>query len=120
MLEKLIKKGKKKYEPEAGLSSVEIEYKPMEGAKPMKHKPMGIKPTEYKPGIPSQKSKESEMEIEIMLDSAKKKKPEVNATSSEGEDFEVKKTKEGKWAESGAAKERYLKAIGKLGKKKGK
>lgn len=116
-LSSVIKKTKKKHKPMEGLNS-EIEYKPMEGAKKMEHKPMDIKPTEYKQGIPSQKSKESELEIELMLNSAKKK--EDNATSSEGEDFKVEKDKSGKWAESGAEKEKYLKATGKLGKKKGK
>lgn len=59
---------------------------------------------------------EDGMSMDMMLRSARKSK--ANASSEEGEEFEVEKDEEGKWSESGAQKERYLKAIGKLKKKK--
>lgn len=111
--------GAKKVNP-AGLKGVEeLEIKPMEksikiemgdleGAK--KAKPSEI-PSAIKP------KSEDMISIDLMMNEAKKK-PQANAASSEGEEFEVEKDKAGMWKESGSSKERYLKAIGKL--KKGK
>lgn len=135
-LSSVIKKTKKKHSssfedikgPKTPTIDIEMikgpKYEPMdlEKVKGPKMVPLdmeGLKGPKFKPGIPSQKSKETDVEIEIMLNSAKKKN-DVNATSSEGEHFKVEKDSKGKWAETGAEKERYLKALGKLGKKKGK
>lgn len=60
---------------------------------------------------------EDQMSMDMMLRSARKPIG-ANAASAEGEEFEVEKDEKGMWKESGAAKERYLKAIGKLKKKK--
>lgn len=88
--------------------SIKIEMGDLEGSKKPKPSPI---PSAIKP------KSEDMVSIDLMMNEAKKK-PAANATSSEGEDFEVKKDIKGMWQESGTSKERYLKAIGKL--KKGK
>lgn len=61
--------------------------------------------------------KEDIMSIDLMMKGAKKNKN--NATSApEAEDFGVEKDEKGMWKESGAAKEKYLRALGKFKKKK--
>lgn len=113
--------GAKKVNP-AGLKGVEeIEIKPLEKSIELESDDMEETAKKVKPSpVPTAnkvKAPEDSMSIDLFLNSAKKK-PEVNATSSEGEDFKVEKDKKGMWKESGASKEKYLKAIGKL--KKGK
>ncbi len=112
--------GVKKVPPTPWKGVEEIEYKPMEKTMEVESGDMEmtkkVKPSE----VPSAMKPKSEdlMSIDLMLKGSKKKPSEVNATSSEGEHFKVEKDKKGMWKESGAEKERYLKAIGKLKKKK--
>jgi len=91
--------------------TIELEPKKFEGAKKMEESevPKAIKP-----------KSEDLVSIDLMMQSAKKKKPaeDVNAVSSEGEKFKVEKDEKGMWKESGASKEAYLKKLGKF--KKGK
>lgn len=119
----IIKKDKKKLkgtESAAGpLKGIdEIEYKPAE--KTMKVEFKDLKGAKKVPEskVPSANKPKSEdvMSIDLVMQSAKK--PKANAASSEGEEFYVNKDKKGMWSESGLAKEKYLKSIGKL--KKGK
>lgn len=97
----------------------EIEIKPLEGMAKVEMKDMEgakkVPKTSFGSTIAKPKS-EDLMSIDLMLDSAKKKKPEANAVTAQDEEFKVEKTSSGKW-ENAAAKERYLKAIGKLKKK---
>ena len=94
----------------------EIEFKPNEGTMKIEPKPFEGAKKVPASSVPSAKKAKSEdvMSIDLMMQSAKKKKSKDNATSSEGENFEVDKDDKGMWKESGVSKEAYLKKIKKL------
>lgn len=121
---------------EAPLSGTIQESMPEKEVEQLQIKTPKFKPTldtktpKYEQGIPAQKSTPYKSSIPsglaplaVKLEKAKvksEKKEDVNAVSSEGEKFKVEKTPEGFWKETGVAKEKYLKSIGKLKSKKGK
>lgn len=120
----VIKKSKKlegaKKVPETPfISAKEMKHEKLEGAREMEDEDVPSAKPVPKSKVPSAKIMKAEdsMDMDLLLRSAKKPS-KANASSEEGEEFEVEKDKEGKWAESGVAKEKYLKAIGKLKKKK--
>ncbi len=120
----IIKKDKKKLQgaekvkptPFKGIE--EVEYKPMEKTMKIEAGDLEVskkvKPSEVPSAI--KPKPEDLMTIDLMLKSAKKKRIEppegANAATSEGEYFKVEK------GENPEEKEKYLKAIGKLKKKK--
>ena len=110
--------GAKKVPPTPFKGVEEVSYEPMEGTMSLEAGDLEVTKKVKPSDVPKAMIPKSEdlMGIDLMLKGAKKSK--ANAVSSEGEEFEVEKTPEGKWKESGAEKERYLKAIGKLKKKK--
>lgn len=70
-------------------------------------------------GVKLPSKKEDMMSLELMLKGAKKKpSDDNNAVTSEGEYFKVDTDEKGMFTETGAEKEKYLRAIGKLKKKK--
>lgn len=112
-------KGAKKVPETPFVKTKEVPSEDLEGAMELEQEKVPSAKSVPQSKVPSAKSinPEDTMSMDMMLKMAKKPS-KANASSEEGEEFEVEKDEEGKWSESGVAKEKYLKAIGKLKKKK--
>lgn len=126
MLSEAIKKSKKKYESgitdsknkfKSGISGPKTEYKSSIPEQD-RDEDLGLSPElmKYKDGPKASPKKESKVEIEILLDSAKKKKPENKSTENsytrEEKYFTTPTDKGGRFTMSGEeARKRYLERL---------
>lgn len=82
----------------------------IEDPKKGRYTPMEMKTTPYEPGI--KKTPETEMEMELMLQGAKKEKS--NAYTEDLGKFEVPKDEKGMFKESGESRAKYLRKLKKM------